>query len=134
MCHRKHRAGSPGPADRSSWTDRVYNGQPRQSGFPRLRQWICCTFWQGQRARRLRGELDKSEICRINFPFHQIDLNQAVNSGSIAWTGAGTWTPESQNTICVDFYGEDNQNYCCQLGQALTSADGFKPLSNCHPV
>merc|ERR1712010_387881 len=63
-----------------------------------------------------------------------IDLNQAVDHGSIAWTGAGTWTPESQDTICVDFYGDDNQNYCCQLGQALTSADGFKPLSNCNPV
>merc|ERR1712233_236155 len=63
-----------------------------------------------------------------------IDLNQAVDSGSVAWTGAGTWTPESQDTICVDFYGDDNQNYCCQLGQALTSADGFKPLSNCHAV
>merc|ERR1712037_1062923 len=57
-----------------------------------------------------------------------------ADSGSIAWTGAGTWTPESQDTICVDFYGDDNQNYCCQLGQALTSADGFKPLSNCNPV
>ena len=56
---------------------------------------------------------------------HQIDLNQAVDSGSIAWTGAGTWTPESQDSICVDFYGDDNQNYCCQLGQALTSADGL---------
>ena len=65
---------------------------------------------------------------------HQIDLNQAVDSGSIAWTGAGTWTPESQDSICVDFYGDDNQDYCCQLGQALTSADGFKPLSNCNPV
>ena len=73
-------------------------------------------------------------MCRINFPFHQIDLNQAVDSGSIAWTGAGRWTPESQDTICVDFYGDDNQNYCCQLGEALTSADGFKPLSNCHPA
>jgi len=61
-----------------------------------------------------------------------IDLNQAVDSGSVAWTGAGTWTPESQDTICVDFYGDNNNNCCCQLGQALTQADGFKPLSNCH--
>jgi len=62
------------------------------------------------------------------------DLNQAIESGSIAWTGSGTWVPESENPICVDFFGDDNLNYCCQLGQALTSADGFKPLSNCHPV
>jgi len=61
-----------------------------------------------------------------------IDLNQAVDSGSVAWTGAGTWTPESQDTICVDFYGDNNNNCCCQLGQALTQDDGFKPLSNCH--
>jgi len=63
-----------------------------------------------------------------------VDLNQAVESGSVAWTGAGTWTPEGEDTICVDFYGENNQNYCCQLDQALTSVDGFKPLSNCHAV
>ena len=64
----------------------------------------------------------------------KVDLFQAVESGSVAWTGAGTWTPESEDTVCVDFYGENNLNYCCQLGQALTSADGFKPLSNCHAV
>merc|ERR1711990_910193 len=34
----------------------------------------------------------------------------------------------------VAHFGKANQNWCCQLGQALTSADGFKPLSNCRGV
>ena len=87
----------------------------------------------------LDGGLGGCWVCwpDIRYPddgYLKVDLNQAVESGSVAWTGAGTWSPENEDTICVDFYGENNQNYCCQLDQALTSVDGFKPLSNCHAV
>ena len=78
------------------------------------------------------GNIAKANILRIGSSFFQIDLNLSLEGGSIAWTGPGTWTPESQNPICVDFYGDNNNNCCCQLGQALTQEDGFKPLSNCY--
>jgi len=61
----------------------------------------------------------------------EIDLYQSVDSGSASWTGPGTWTPEPEDTVCVDFFGDSNPTCCCSLGQALTSDDGFKPFSNC---
>ena len=95
-------------------------------------QWICGTLWKRQWAGGMWGKSAKANILRVGSSFFQIDLNQSLEGGSIAWTGPGTWTPDSQNTICVDFYGDQNNNCCCHLGQALTQEDGFKPLSNCH--
>ena len=69
-------------------------------------------------------------IWKLRF-ISQIDLYQSVDSGSASWTGPGTWTPEPEDTVCVDFFGDSNPTCCCSLGQALTSDDGFKPFSNC---
>lgn len=62
----------------------------------------------------------------------EIDLFQFVDSARASWTGPGTWTPEPEESICVDFVGDTSPTCCCSLGQALTSDDGFKPLFNCQ--
>ena len=59
MWHRKQGAGTPGSADRSSWTLRLHNGQPRQRRCSRLWRWVRCTLWAGRWARRLLGKFDR---------------------------------------------------------------------------
>jgi hypothetical protein len=61
----------------------------------------------------------------------QIDLFQSVDSANAAWTGPGTWTPESQDTVCVDFFGDGNPTCCCSLASALNKEDGMVPMQGC---
>lgn len=61
-----------------------------------------------------------------------IDLYQSVDAASARWTGAGTWTPDSADTVCVDFFGETNTDCCCSLATAISAADGWTELTDCH--
>merc|ERR1712226_973056 len=36
-----------------------------------------------------------------------IDLYQSVSSAMVLWSGPGVWTPNTQDTVCVDFYGSE---------------------------
>jgi len=63
---------------------------------------------------------------------NNFDLNIGVTGGTATWTGAGTWTPNTERTICVDFYdpGNNKPTCCCTLPQSsLSSADGAVDLT-----
>jgi len=61
-----------------------------------------------------------------------IDLYQSVDAAMAMWTGAGVWTPNSQDTVCVDFFGSFNPNCCCSLNHPISTKDGWVSLTNCH--
>jgi len=59
------------------------------------------------------------------------DLNVGLDSATASWTGAGTWTPQSDKPICINFFDPDNNKptCCCNLPQSsLSSSDGAKDL------
>jgi len=56
---------------------------------------------------------------------NNFDLNVGVTGGTASWTGPGTWHPTPQQSICVDFYGNNKPTCCCTLPQqSLSNADG----------
>jgi len=56
---------------------------------------------------------------------NNFDLNVGVTGGTASWTGPGTWHPTAQQSICVDFYGNNKPTCCCTLPQqSLSNADG----------
>jgi chitinase len=60
------------------------------------------------------------------------DLNVGLTAGTATWTGDGSWTPQTDKPICINFYDpEDNKpTCCCNLGQqSLSSSDGATDLS-----
>ena len=62
----------------------------------------------------------------------QFDLNVGVTGGTASWTGPGTWHPTPQQSICVDFYGNNKPTCCCTLPQtSLSISDGEVNL-NCE--
>merc|ERR1719317_1660756 len=45
---------------------------------------------------------------------NNFDLNVGVTGATATWTGEGTWTPQADKPICVNFYDpEDNKPTCC---------------------
>jgi len=76
----------------------------------------------------LMGGTDDHGLGECN----NFDLNIGVTGGTASWTGAGTWTPQSQESICVDFYDPANNKptCCCTLpGSSLSSSDGAVNLT-----
>jgi len=71
------------------------------------------------------GSRDGIEDCGI-------DLFQSVDSANAMWTGEGTWTPNSQDTVCVDFFGDTSPTCCCSLDRPISHSDGWSSLKNCH--
>eukprot|EP00090_Calanus_glacialis_P026959 TRINITY_DN4239_c0_g1_i1.p1 TRINITY_DN4239_c0_g1~~TRINITY_DN4239_c0_g1_i1.p1 ORF type:complete len:707 (-),score=115.83 TRINITY_DN4239_c0_g1_i1:41-1879(-) len=60
------------------------------------------------------------------------DLNVGLTAGTATWTGEGTWTPQADKPICINFYDpEDNKpTCCCNLSQqSLSNSDGATDLS-----
>jgi len=58
------------------------------------------------------------------------DLNTGLTGGTATWTGQGTWTPDGNQPICINFFGNNKPTCCCDLPQSsLTSADGPLDLS-----
>jgi len=60
-----------------------------------------------------------------------IDLYQEISSAKALWTGPGTWTPNSVDTMCVDFFGDKSPTCCCSLSRSITNSDGWVDLSDC---
>jgi len=59
------------------------------------------------------------------------DLNIGLTAATVTWTGEGSWTPETDNPICINFYDPANNNptCCCDLPQqSLRSEDGETDL------
>merc|ERR1712013_178628 len=57
---------------------------------------------------------------------NNFDLNVGVTGATATWTGEGTWTPQADKPICVNFYDpEDNKPTCCcdMSKKSLDSAD-----------
>merc|ERR1719309_372663 len=58
------------------------------------------------------------------------DLNIGLDAAKATWTGAGSWTPESDKPICVNFFGDNKPTCCCNLPQdSLSNSDGATDLS-----
>merc|ERR1712059_3335 len=60
-----------------------------------------------------------------------IDMYQSIDSGSALWTGPGIWTPDSTNTVCVDFFGDNSPTCCCNLLKSMSLDDGWVKMSGC---
>merc|ERR1711892_455488 len=41
------------------------------------------------------------------------DLNIGLTSGQVTWTGQGTWTPQAEDPICVNFFNPNNNKPTC---------------------
>merc|ERR1711881_139297 len=55
-----------------------------------------------------------------------------VTGATATWTGEGTWTPQADKPICVNFYDpEDNKPTCCcdMSKKSLSSKDFVSNLS-----
>jgi len=60
------------------------------------------------------------------------DLNVGVTAATATWTGEGTWTPQADKPICVNFYDPDDNKptCCCDLSQpSLGGSDGATDLT-----
>merc|ERR1719510_1980188 len=58
------------------------------------------------------------------------DLNLGLSGGTATWTGQGTWTPVSQDPICINFYGDNKPTCCC--GTTALQSNVPTDLSDCH--
>jgi len=59
------------------------------------------------------------------------NLNIGVREATASWTGPGSWTPASENPICVHFYPEESKPTCCCTlpKSSLSNSDGPTQLS-----
>jgi len=59
---------------------------------------------------------------------YQAPLNGELLGGTLAWNGAGTWTPEKEVAVCVDWSSDTKFAFSCD---ATPYADHWN-LVNCH--
>jgi len=64
---------------------------------------------------------------------NNFDLNVGVTGATATWTGEGTWTPQADKPICVNFYDpEDNKpTCCCDMSKKSLSSKDFVSDLNC---
>ena len=62
------------------------------------------------------------------------DLNFGLNGGSATWTGPGTWTANSPDSVCIKFYDPvgNKPTCCCELSTPTLSQDQTSDLVNCE--
>merc|ERR1712055_1012486 len=64
------------------------------------------------------------------------DLSTHVSSGSVEWTGAGTWIGSSHNTLCFYFFDDSSTYYkifnCCDLDNNVLTKGVGSSLTNCR--
>ena len=67
----------------------------------------------------------------MHFCMYQFNLNIGVREATASWTGPGSWTPASENPICVHFYPEESKPTCCCTlpKSSLSNSDGPTQLS-----